>query len=208
MSQEKMDNALIDKTIDMRGRILGEAEKKATWILTKAEEEKKRIMEQTHKSIEGVIGSELRAVHDRIVGRAQLEGRRQLLEARMEVLNRVYDEALEQIKAVAAGKRRSVDYSGSLIKLIAEADQAMGDDMYLVSANAKDLVYLKKSVGAISEAIGGKKITIKETPVDIIGGIIVSNPDGTKSMENTLERRLGVVNDRLQTEIAKKLGVI
>jgi vacuolar-type H+-ATPase subunit E/Vma4 len=80
--------------------------------------------------------------------------------------------------------------------------------MYLVSANAKDLVYLKKNVGDISEAIGGKKITIKETPLDIIGGVIVSNPDETKSMENTLERRLGVVNDRLQTEIAKKLGVI
>lgn len=208
MSQKKMDNALIDKTIDMRGRILEEAEKKATWILTKAEEEKKRIMEQTHRSIEGVIGSELRAVHDRIVGRAQLEGRRQLLEARMEVLNRVRDEAHEQIKAVAAGKRRGVDYSGSLIKLIAEADKAMGEDMYLVSANAKDLKYLKKNVGDISEAIGGKKITIKETPVDIIGGVVVSNEDGTKSMENTLERRLGVVNDRLQTEIAKKLGVI
>ncbi len=208
MSQKKMDNALIDKTIDMRGRILEEAEKKATWILTKAEEEKKRIMEQTHRSIEGVIGSELRAVHDRIVGRAQLEGRRQLLEARMEVLNRVRDEAHEQIKAVAAGKRRGVDYSGSLIKLIAEADQAMGEDMYLVSANAKDLKYLKKNVGDISEAIGGKKITIKETPVDIIGGVVVSNEDGTKSMENTLERRLGVVNNRLQTEIAKKLGVI
>lgn len=208
MSQKKMDNALIDKTIDMRGRILEEAEKKATWILTKAEEEKKRIMEQTHRSIEGVIGSELRAVHDRIVGRAQLEGRRQLLEARMEVLNRVRDEAHEQIKAVAAGKRRGVDYSGSLIKLIAEADKAMGEDTYLVSANAKDLKYLKKNVGDISEAIGGKKITIKETPVDIIGGVVVSNEDGTKSMENTLERRLGVVNDRLQTEIAKKLGVI
>ncbi|MBN2335758.1 hypothetical protein JXL21_09370 [Candidatus Bathyarchaeota archaeon] len=208
MSQGKMDNTLIDKTIDMRAKILEEAEKKAKWIISKAEEEQLGIMAQTNKSIEGVIGSELRAVHDRIVGRAQLEGRRQLLTARMEVLGRVRDEAYTMIKAVAAGEDKDYDYSEVLMKLVAEADDAIGEDEYILSANAKDLEYLRKNLGSVSKAIGGKKITVKEVPADIIGGVIVSNVKGTKTMENTLEKRLEAANQRLQSELALKLGVI
>ena len=208
MSIEKIDNKLIDKTILMRAKLLEEAEKKSAWILEKAEEEKQRIMEQTNDSIQSVIGSELRAVHDRIVGRAQLDGRRMLLDARMEVLGRVHDEALEQIRLVADGKHSGYDYSEVLLNFIVEADDAIREDEYIITANAKDLQYLKKNLGSISKALGGKKITIRETPADVIGGVIVSNVNGTKMMENTLEKRLEAANNRLQTEIAEMLGVI
>ncbi len=203
-----MDNRLIDKTISMRKKILDEANKKSSWILEKAEEEQRRIMEQTNKSIEGVIGSELRAVHDRIVGRAQLEGRRMLLDARMEILQKVRGEAYEQIKLIASEKHPDYNYSEFLIKLILEADEGIMENEYIVSANKKDLKYLEKNISLIQKTLEGKNIRVKETPVEILGGVIVSNAKETKIMENTLEKRLEASNTQLQTEIAEKLGVI
>jgi vacuolar-type H+-ATPase subunit E/Vma4 len=60
----------------------------------------------------------------------------------------------------------------------------------------------------VKEILDGKKVRLSETPLDLIGGVVVMNSDGTKTLENTLERRLEAANSRLQTEIAEKLGVI
>jgi len=207
VSQE-LDSKLIEKIVEQRNQFLVDAKERAQRILAKAEEEKQKIMEQTNKNIEGIVGSELRAVHDRIVGRAQLEGRKKLLEARMEVLDAVKAKALEEVKALALGKRTDVEYSDHLIKLIIEADEAMEEDEYSISANKRDLEYLKKNLNQVSKALKGKKVRLSETPADIIGGVIVVNSNGTKTMENTLEIRLEAANGRLQTEIAEKLGVI
>lgn len=207
MSQD-LDAKLIERIVEQRNRILAEAKQRAQGILEKAEEDRQRIMEQTDKSIESIVGSELRAVHDRIVGKAQLEGRKKLLYARMEVLGAVRSEALEELKSMSEGKHPDYDYSEMLMKLIAEADQALAEEEYIIAANKRDLAYLKKNLSKVKEALGGKKVQLSETPLDIVGGIVVMNANGTKTMENTLERRLETANSRLQTEIAKKLGVI
>jgi vacuolar-type H+-ATPase subunit E/Vma4 len=207
MSQD-LDAKLIEKIVEQRSQFLEEAKLRAQRILEKAEEDSQRIMEQTHKSIEGIVGSELRAVHDRIVGRAQLEGRRRLLEARMEVLGKVKSEAMEGLKYLAEGKHPEYDYSEVLMRLIGEANQAIGGEEYVIAANKRDLTYLKKNLGKVKDVLGGKKVRLSETPLEIVGGVVVMNDDGTKTMENTLERRLEAANASLQTEIAEKLGVI
>ena len=203
-----LDTKLIEKIVEQRNAMLAEAKQRAQGILEKAEEDRKRIMEQTNRSIESIVGSELRAVHDRIVGKAQLEGRKKLLYARMEVLGAVHSEALEELKSIAEGKHPDYDYSEMLMKLIAEADQALAEEEYIIAANKRDLAYIKKNLSKVKEALGGKKVQLSETPLDIVGGVVVMNANGTKTMENTLERRLETANSRLQTEIAKKLGVI
>ena len=207
MSDEKLQNQLIDKTIEQRNKILTEANEKSRQILENAEAEKLRIMEQTNKSIEGIIGSELRAVHDRIVGRAELEGRRELMDARMELLEKVYNEAKESLRIVASGQDESIDYQSILKKLIKESDQAIADESYIISANNNDIKYLKEIKDEIKNYLG-KEVIINNTPIDIIGGVVVQNPDGTKTLENTLENRLNEVTTRLQPEIAIRLGVI
>jgi vacuolar-type H+-ATPase subunit E/Vma4 len=207
MSQD-LDAKLIEKIVEQRSQFLEEAKLRAQRILEKAEEDSQRIMEQTHKSIEGIVGSELRAVHDRIVGRAQLEGRRRLLEARMEVLGKVKSEAMEGLRSLAEGKHPEYDYSEVLMRLIGEADQAIAGEEFVIAANKRDLAYLNKNLGKVKDVLGGKKVRLSETPLEIVGGVVVMNDDGTKTMENTLERRLEAANASLQTEIAEKLGVI
>ena len=205
--QALLENQLIDKTIAQRNSILEEAKKRAQQILENAEAERVRIMDQTSKNIEGIIGSELRGVHDRIVGRAELDGRKELMDARMEVLRKVYDKAMEDLKNIASGEDASVDYQAILLKLIKESDEAMAENNYIVSANSRDIKALKKIIKEIKDEIG-KDVRISETPLEIVGGVVVRNPDETKLLENTLENRLKEANDRLQSEIANTLGVI
>ena len=77
MSHDQMENKLIDKIIQQRNEILVDAKEMAAKITEKANAENKRIEAQTNEAIENIIGGELRAVHDSIVGGAQLLGRKE-----------------------------------------------------------------------------------------------------------------------------------
>ena len=208
MSQQKLDNQLIEKTIEQRLKILEEAKAKAERILENAEEERRKILEQYNNALQNVIGSELRAVRDRIVGRANLEGRKRMLEARHEVLNRVKDAAFDELNLIASREHTDYDYNGLLINLLMEAIDMIDDEPYIVSANKQDLAFLEKNLENIVKTFDGKKIQLIDAPIDIIGGVYVSNLNGKKTMENTLEGRLDTAHERLLTKVAEKLEVI
>jgi vacuolar-type H+-ATPase subunit E/Vma4 len=208
MSEEKLDTQLIEKTIEQRNEVLKEAEAKAERILKNAEEERQRIMEQNNNAIQSVIGSELKAVHERIVGQSQLEGRKKVLEARHEVLSIVKDYALEELKLVAKRENPDYNYDEILINLVLEAIDAIDENNYVISANEGDTPFLRENIEKLVEKSNGKQIEVSENPIDAIGGIFVSNIARNKSMENTLDIRLENASEALQSDIAKKLGVI
>jgi vacuolar-type H+-ATPase subunit E/Vma4 len=165
-------------------------------------------MEQNNNAIQSVIGSELKAVHERIVGQSQLEGRKKVLEARHEVLSIVKDYALEELKLVAKRENPDYNYDEILINLVLEAIDAIDENNYVISANEGDTPFLRENIEKLVEKSSGKQIEVSENPIDAIGGIFVSNIARNKSMENTLDIRLENASEALQSDIAKKLGVI
>jgi vacuolar-type H+-ATPase subunit E/Vma4 len=201
MSQEKLENTLIDNAIQQRNSMIEEAKEKAAKTLSRAEAEKQRIEEQSNKAIEGVIGGELRAVHDRIVGSAQLQGRKSLMEARVKVIDDVFERSVEEIKSIVDGP----DYNGYLIKLVQESVLKLREDC-IVYANEKDLEYLKENMEHF--VVDNIKIKLEKSPVDIVGGVTVMNIAGTKTIYNTLDSRLKDAKRKLTAQIAEKLGVI
>lgn len=200
MSKEQLDNKLIDKTIEQRNMILDEAKEKAAKIKARADEERDRIITMTNQAIENVIGGELRAVHDRIVGGAQLQGRKLVMDARMEVIAKVFEKAEDDIKSIV----ESSEYNEYLVKLTSESISKLNEDS-IVYANKKDADYLKSVMESLPT---GQKVKIEESPVDIVGGVTVVNIKGTKTIHNTLDSRLKAAKDRLTAEVADKLGVI
>ncbi len=201
MSQDKLENQLIDKTIQQRNDLLEAAKQKADKTLSNAEAEKLRIEELNNKAIENVIGSELRAVHDRIVGGAQLQGRKVLMEARAEVIENVFVRTAEEIESIV----KSSEYNGYLIKLVQMSVQKLGEEC-IVYANERDLVYLKENMEQF--AVEGVKVKLEKSPVDLIGGVTIMNLNGTKTIHNTLDSRLREAKKRLTATVAEKLGVI
>jgi vacuolar-type H+-ATPase subunit E/Vma4 len=195
-----MKNKLIDKTILQRNEILADAKEMAAKITERADTEKNRIKAQTNQAIENIIGGELRAVHDRIVGGAQLLGRKEVMEARTVVIAKVFEKAVDEVKSLIEGP----DYNQYLVKLAIESVSTLNEDC-IVYANEKDANYLKSNMEQLAL---GVKVKVETSPVDIAGGVSVINLEGTKSIYNTVEARLKAAENRLTAEVAEKLGVI
>ena len=201
MSQDKLENQLIDKTIQQRNDILEAAKEKAAKLISNTDSEKQRIEDQTDKAIEGVIGSELRAVHDRIVGGAQLQGRKALMEARSEVIDSVFEKTAEEIKSLV----ESSEYNKYLPKLVKESVEKLNEDC-IVYANERDLSYLQANMEEF--AVPGVKVKLEKAKEDLVGGVVVMNLGGTKTISNTLDSRLKAAKRSLIAQVAEKLGVI
>lgn len=200
MSDEQMENKLIDKTIEQRNNMLDKAKKEAAAIESRTEVELKRIKDQTNQAIENILGGEIRAVHDRIVGGAQLQGRKQVMEARTEIIANVFDEAQKAVMKIIA----SPEYKDVLVKITSESINKLNEDC-IVYANKEDAKYLKSEMEQLPI---GHKVKIEESKEDILGGVTIVNMDGTKTIYNTLETRLKTARGRLTSEVAEKLGVI
>ena len=200
MSDEQMENKLIDKTIERRNNMLDKAKKEAAAIESRTEAELKRIKAQTNQAIENILGGEIRAVHDRVVGGAQLQGRKLVMEARTEIIAKVFAEAQDSVMKVIEGP----EYNDVLVKLTSESIIKLDEDC-IVYANKEDAKYLKSEMERLPM---GHKVKIEGLKEDILGGVTIVNMDGTKTIYNTLERRLKASRGRIISEVAEKLGVI
>lgn len=200
MSQQNMENKLIDKTIEQRNEILAKSKAEAAKITAKAKDENERIEAQTIASIETIIGGELRAVHDRIVGGAQLLGRKSVMESRTVVIAKVFANVVDEMKSIVEGP----DYNQYLMKLAIESISTLNEDC-IVYANEKDTEYLKANMEQLAL---GVKVQVETSPVDIVGGVSIINLEGTKTIQNTIESRLKASESKLTAMVAEKLGVI
>ena len=206
----ELEAQLIEKIVEKRKGIIARAEEKTKGIMASAEEEVERIRVESEKQIISLVGSELRAVSDRIVGSAELDGRRMLMQTRQELLSKVFEEAERRLDEMAEGM--TPEYTTILVKLISESASAIGGEVFFVTANERDLTYIKKNLKTIirdlKKDIGDVTIKLVDDPVDITGGVVVRNEDGTKTYYNTLKGKLENARSRIEAEVAQVLGVI
>lgn len=208
----ELEAQLIERTVERRNRIISEAEERARRIIQAAERECERIRAESERQVLNIISSELRAIRDRIIGRAIIEGRKMVMLAREEMISKVRAEVERRLMEIAQGKTGDVDYGEVLVRLIGEAASAIGGEEFIISANGRDLEYLRGHLGQVERSLQGKfgkvKLELEEEPIQVVGGVIVRNRDGTKIYNNTLEGRLMRAWSRMEAEVAKKLGLI
>ncbi len=206
----ELEAQLIERIVEKRKGIVARAEEKTKKIMASAEEEVEKIKAESEKQILSLVGSELRAVSDRIVGSAELDGRRMLMQTRQELLSKVFEAAERRLEEMAEGMRS--DYTTILVKLISESASAIGGEVFYVTANERDLTYLKKNFKTINrdlkKDLGDITIKLEDDPIDITGGVVVRNEDATKTYYNTLKGKLDAVRSRIEAEVAQILGVI
>jgi vacuolar-type H+-ATPase subunit E/Vma4 len=208
----ELETQLIERIVKKRKERLLRAEERVNQILKSAEEEVERIKSESEKQILSLVGSELRAVRGRIVGSAELKGRKMVLLSRQELLSHVFEDAEKRLAQISDGKDKGTDYGEVLAKLIVETALAIGGEEFIVSANTRDLEYLKKNLNKIrnqvKDAVGVGDLKLDDEPIDVIGGVVVRNSDGTKTFHNTLEGRLVNTRGRVEAQVSKILGVI
>ncbi len=211
-SSMELEAQLIERIVEKRKKLLEDADNEVEKIVKSAKETVNNINSDSETEILSLIGSDLNAARDRIIGNAQLEGRKNLLLARQALLTGVFDEVLERLRGIAGRDDANFDKGEVLIAFIKEAAAAVGGEEFIISGNEADLKYLGKNLGnvrrALKQSIGESKVSLDSEPLDIGGGVVVRNSDGTKTYHNTFEGRLAGVRARIESEIAESLGVL
>ena len=184
-------------------KIISNADGEAQKVLSTAKERAEKIRAETVKT-------EVITMRRKIIGSAQLDGRKTIINAKEEALSKIFDKVNEKLIDVANRKDKKFKYEDILFKLIKEAALGIDEKKIVVAANKKDLSYISSNLSSIKrkleKELGYKlDLTIMKEPQHIIGGIIVFNADKTKKYNNTLDGRLMELKDSMRGEISKVL---
>ena len=180
--------------------ILSEAKKQAQVILSEArseaeKEEKRRLAEV---KVQG------QQIYEEVLAAGRLRARKELLQRKENLINEVFKEAEKKLKAYASTKK----YESDLVRIAVEACKKLGSASVIIRANKKDLQLLKKHRAKIEKASKNHGQPVKLTfgkPIQSMGGVKVSTPDGKMEIDDTFEGKLKREFDALRVKIAKIL---
>lgn len=195
--------------------IIKNAEKEAQKILEEARREANKIVEDAKK--EAMEKAEKRAreilesIRSRIMDEKLRRFRGEKAKLKKSIVDRLKEKLLSEIENRIRG-RGGVDYGDMLYRFIREAALELGSDELIISANSKDLEFIKSRLNDIrrrlKEDIGiDVKITLGEK-IDVIGGITVRTSTGDKAYTATLDSLVEQVISKNLTKIARHLGLI
>ena len=171
---------------------LNDAREKAAAIRKNAEEqaaaERARIMQKAQ--------AEADRVRSQVVASTQLKARTLQLDQREQMLESVFQTARQQLATV----QKSTDYQKTVEGLLREALQQLGAEQVVVRADA---VTQKLLSNGLSEKIAqDMKVKVKLGEALPQGtGLVVETEDGRRQYDNTLETRLGRLQDTLRSPV-------
>jgi vacuolar-type H+-ATPase subunit E/Vma4 len=204
-----IESKLIERTIARREEMLLKAETDANSIISAAEKQSERIVKEADSEVIIVLTSVLKGVRERIVGAADIEGRKNLMIARDNILTSIYTEATQQVKLEYNNKEK---HHKMLVTLISEACTSIGGTDFIVSCNDVDHAVLKRSHKKIVEEVSekvGLPVTFEISDEHIVaaGGVVVQNNDRSKIYFNTVDSRIETAKAKLDAKLAKDLEV-
>lgn len=150
------------------------------------EDEYDRIISDGHK--------EAQKVARQITGAADLEARNKQLLLVEGSVDRVFEQATQQVQ----GTQRDEQYSGLLAALLAEAADTLKTSDFIVHTNAADRSIVQSLLGNHQGA------ALSDTELDCMGGIKAVTRDGSMTFDNTLDARLERLKPLIRKEIASK----
>lgn len=183
-------------------------------IIKSAEEKAEAIIEEAKRKVDKLFldqaRSEVALIRRRIIGRAEVEGRLELLRAKEEVVEKVLNEVLDEIKKIANGERKDYNYERILYSLLKEAVDSIKEDIVTIHANQRDLEFIKKNLRVLEDKLSkdlGRSVSLKigKTLSESVGGIIAESEDGLKIYYNTLEGRILKMKRKLRLLIREIL---
>lgn len=162
-----------------------------------AQSEKNKILENGKKQ------SDMR--YQQIISEAKMNARRAELDAKEDVIDAAFNQAIGELKVKASSG--DDEYNNSLSKMIKEAADEIGGKDLILQLNEADTQKIKddlSSQGSDSFELGGINFTLGE-PIDAIGGAILKTANGDIEVNNTIEARLDRFKSILRSEVAEIL---
>ena len=191
MGMEKVSEAILDKVKLEAQEIIKEAEEKARERIEKAREQYDARFEGEKSRLMEVAEAEAA----RVQAQASLMARRELLNIKNEVIEKVVERVKEALFHHSGGKSLSLN-------LIREAIDNAGTDKVRIYVSPKDIVGAQKLVKGDKE-LAGKIKAIEE--IDCTGGVIAEDIEGKIRIDNTYDTRLETLLPKILPEISKEL---
>ncbi len=172
--------------------ILDEARAKAASLRTQAEDKAAAksvyILEEARQVAEKLI--------DQATAKAQLEAQMLKLQRREQALVRAFAKARLQLTTIP----ERPDYADIVRRLISEAATYMGDETFVVQADAATDRVLDQAL--LEDLAHQLNVHLERGPQLEEGiGIVLTTPDGHRRYDNTLETRLARIQDDVRTAV-------
>jgi V/A-type H+-transporting ATPase subunit E len=193
--------------------ILEYAGKKAARVVKAARREEKDILRKAREEAERegeALLADARARALRILDRAlagvAVEVRRKVLQAREEVIEAIFREALEHLR-----QKRLVGYGEVLERLITEALGPMPGEDQLVIVRPEDRARIDRDLlrrvrkRAEGGAVHPAGLDLADENAEISGGVILRSRDGRCTFDNSFETRLERLRGVLRAELHGRL---
>jgi len=193
-----------DENIERLSRdILQQAQAEAEQLISeaniKAEQIRNRAKIDASAEQEKILGQAKRdaeRIHSQALATTQLKARTMQLEAREKLLLSVFEAASSQITSVQQGS----DYEATIEKLASEAIQQIGSKKVVLRADKTTKKILQESLIKKLSSQLNVEITLGDDLTDKTGVIAVT-PDGHLNFDNTLETRLGKLENELRAPV-------
>ena len=179
---------------EFEAEALADLEKGRKETLDKVGSARKDAAESVAKIIESSL-KQAESVKRQIVGAAELEARNAMLRSLEKAVNEAIERATKEISASSGDA-----YEQAMGRLIQEGLDVIGPDASVRCA-PKD----RKAVVSAVKKLPRAKIRMEDEPVETIGGVIMTTPDGSVRFDNTLEARLDRMKPTLRKDVAALL---
>ncbi len=173
MGLETVVTEIMDAAQAEVSRLDSEADAEVSLILDEAKQNAKKIMGERLAKAE----DDIKKIRQQELSSANLEVKRTLLNARKEILEKVYVQAVETISAFSPEKNEE------LLKELIDQYGSNGTRIYSNSGSEE----IVKNLSSLEYAGN----------IDCLGGVVIENEDGTIRLDYTYDVILKSVNERL-----------
>lgn len=191
---ENISEAVLTKVGAEAESIVKDAERRAKEETDRAEAQRERMLGERRRSMIDQAGAEAA----RIRAQASIRARQEVLAAKAGVIDEIVGRVKREVLESASTK-------DSLLGLIKEAVEALGEDkvrLYVSSADVEAVRSLQSENKELAERI----VDIQE--LSITGGIVAENVEGSIRIDNDYETRLEILLPRILPEVGKELFVV
>ena len=197
-------NTMSESLEKLQNRILSDAKHKADETIKDYQAKSQQILEEAKQRAQREF--------EEIIAKANVEAesiRRSILSSKVRVnrlrildeKNRIVEDIIHSVEDQLLSISKSEQFEETAQRLVTEAVKAVDTDQPVVRIGFRDMS--KRNLDAVSKVLPkGGKLVIDEKPIDGLGGVVATDPEGKVVFNNTFKSRLERLDNQLLTLIS------
>ena len=193
----------------LQNRILSDAKHKSEETIKDSHAKSQQVLEEARQRAQREF--------EEIIAKANVEAesiRRSILSSKVRVnrlrildeKNRIVEDIIHSVEDRLSSISKSEQFEETAQRFVTEAVKAVDTDQPVVRIGFRDMS--KRNLDGVSNVLPkGGKLVIDEKPIDDLGGVVATDPEGRVVFNNTFKSRLERLDNQLLTLISSTVFV-